>query len=69
MRGRPCGGAGHGSADLAVGRAQYSMICAPDGGVIDDLIVYRLGPERFLVVANAGNAAVVSDELAHRLDG
>ena len=49
---------------LAVGRAQYSMICAPDGGVIDDLIVYRLGPERFLVVANAGNAIVVSDELA-----
>jgi glycine cleavage system T protein (aminomethyltransferase) len=52
---------------LAVGRAQYSMICAPDGGIIDDLIVYRLGPERFLVVANAGNAVVVSDELATRL--
>ena len=54
---------------LAVGRAQYSMIVAPDGGIIYDLIVYRLGPERFLVVANAGNAAVVSDELAHRLEG
>jgi aminomethyltransferase len=54
---------------LAVGRAQYSMICAPDGGVIDDLIVYRLGPERFLVVANAGNATTVSDELASRLGG
>jgi aminomethyltransferase len=52
---------------LADGRAQYSMICAPDGGVIDDLIVYRLGPERFLVVANAGNATTVSDELAVRL--
>jgi aminomethyltransferase len=52
---------------LAVGRAQYSMICAPDGGVIDDLIVYRLAPQRFLVVANAGNATVVSDELALRL--
>jgi aminomethyltransferase len=54
---------------LAVGRAQYSMICAPDGGVIDDLIVYRLEPERFLVVANASNAAVVSDALAARLAG
>jgi glycine cleavage system T protein (aminomethyltransferase) len=52
---------------LAEGRAHYSMICQPDGGVIDDLIVYRLGPERFLVVANAGNAATVSDELAARL--
>jgi aminomethyltransferase len=54
---------------LAVGRAQYSMICAPDGGVIDDLIVYRLGPERFLIVANASNAAAVSDALAERLAG
>jgi aminomethyltransferase len=54
---------------LAVGRAQYSMLCAPDGGVIDDLIVYRLGSERFMVVANAGNAGTVSDELAERLRG
>jgi len=45
------------------------MICAPDGGVIDDLIVYRLGDERFLVVANASNAGVVSDALAERLAG
>ena len=52
---------------LAVGRAQYSMIGAPDGGIIDDLIVYRLGPARFLIVANAGNAVAVSDELASRL--
>lgn len=54
---------------LAIGRAQYSMLCEPDGGIIDDLIIYRLGPERFLVVANAGNAAVDSDELAARLHG
>jgi aminomethyltransferase len=54
---------------LAVGRAQYSMICAPDGGVMDDLIIYRLAEDRFLVVANAGNAEVVSDALATRLAG
>ena len=54
---------------LEVGRAHYSMICAPDGGVIDDLIVYRLARDRFLVVANASNAPVVSDALAERLDG
>ncbi len=52
---------------LAIGRAHYSMICAPDGGVIDDLIVYRLAEDRFLVVANAGNADVVSDTLVQRL--
>jgi aminomethyltransferase len=54
---------------LAEGRAHYSMIVAPDGGIIDDLIVYRLGDERFLVVANASNAQTVSDELAARLAG
>jgi len=54
---------------LKVGRAQYSMICAPDGGVLDDLIIYRLADDRFMVVANAANAQVVSDALAERLDG
>ena len=56
-------------AALAIGRAQYSMICTPAGGVIDDLIVYRLAEARYLVVANASNAAVVSDTLAGRLAG
>jgi aminomethyltransferase len=54
---------------LDVGRAHYSMICAPDGGIIDDLIVYRVAEDRFMVVANAGNAAIVSDTLAERLVG
>ncbi len=54
---------------LDVGRAQYSMICAPDGGILDDLIVYRLAADRFLVVANASNAVVVSDALAERFEG
>jgi glycine cleavage system T protein (aminomethyltransferase) len=54
---------------LQAGRAQYSMLCAPDGGVLDDLIIYRLAQDRFMVVANAANAQVVSDALAERLDG
>jgi aminomethyltransferase len=54
---------------LAIGRAQYSMIVAVDGGIIDDLIVYRLAEDRYLVVANASNARTVSDELAERLRG
>ena len=54
---------------LTVGRAHYSMICAPDGGIIDDLIIYRLGEDRFMVVANASNAMPVSDALAERLEG
>ena len=54
---------------LKPGRAQYSMIAAPDGGILDDLIVYRLAEGRYLVVANASNAEVVSDTLAERLAG
>ncbi len=54
---------------LAVGRAQYSLICAPDGGLIDDLIVYRLGEDRFLVVPNAGNREAVTEAVRERLEG
>jgi aminomethyltransferase len=35
--------------------AQYSVLCRDDGGVLDDLFTYRLGPERFLTVTNASN--------------
>jgi len=54
---------------LKVGRAHYSMICFPDGGILDDLIIYRLAEDRFLIVANAGNSGAVSDALAQRLTG
>jgi aminomethyltransferase len=37
------------------GGAQYSVLCREDGGVLDDLFTYRLGPERFLTVTNAAN--------------
>jgi aminomethyltransferase len=42
---------------LAVGGAQYSCLCAEDGGVLDDLIAYRLGGDRYLLVTNAANHA------------
>ncbi|GAA1537657.1 glycine cleavage system aminomethyltransferase GcvT [Nocardioides humi] len=54
---------------IGVGRARYSMICAEDGGIIDDLVVYRLADEHYLVVANASNVAVVAPELAARARG
>ncbi len=56
---------GHLSA-LQPGRARYTMICAPDGGVLDDLIVYRLADAEFLVVANAANTGVVAAALRER---
>ena len=57
------------ASKIGVGRARYSMICAPDGAVLDDLIVYRLADEHFLVVANAGNAPRVSAALVERAAG
>ncbi len=54
---------------LGVNRARYTMICAPDGGILDDLIVYRTGETEFLVVANASNAQVVLDALTERAAG
>ena len=57
------------SPPLAVGRARYTMICDEDGGILDDLIVYRLGETEFMVVANASNAQVVLDALTARAAG
>ncbi|WP_024286252.1 glycine cleavage system aminomethyltransferase GcvT [Cellulomonas sp. KRMCY2] len=54
---------------LAVGRARYTMICQEDGGVIDDLVVYRPGEQDYLVVANAANVAVVLAALHERCTG
>lgn len=40
---------------LAPGHAMYTLMCKEDGGVIDDLIVYRQAPDKFVVVVNASN--------------
>jgi aminomethyltransferase len=40
---------------LTDGKCQYSFLCYPDGGVVDDLLVYRLAPDRFMLVVNAAN--------------
>jgi aminomethyltransferase len=47
---------------LEPGQAQYSMLCDTDGGIIDDLIVYRT-EEGYLIVCNAANHQAVLDHL------
>ena len=65
---------------VAPGRARYTMICDEQGGILDDLIVYRLAGStdsansandepRYLVVANASNAQTVLDALTERQAG
>jgi len=40
---------------LAPNRAQYNLLCRPDGGIVDDLVVYRSEAAGWLVVVNAAN--------------
>ena len=42
-------------AKIELGGAQYSCLCNEAGGVLDDLFVYRLGGDRYLIVTNAAN--------------
>ena len=56
-------------AIVAIGKAKYSLIVNEAGGIIDDLIIYRIADERYLVVPNAGNAPTVVAELTARAAG
>ena len=49
---------------LEPGRARYSLYCTEAGGIADDIFIYRLEPERWLVVHNAANAAADFSRLA-----
>jgi aminomethyltransferase len=51
---------------VSIGQAKYSLLLARDGGIVDDLVVYRTGEDRFLVVANASNRDVVAEQLLER---
>jgi aminomethyltransferase len=44
-------------AALEVGQVQYSVLCHPHGGIVDDLTVYRLAADRYMITVNAGNIA------------
>jgi aminomethyltransferase len=51
---------------LSPGDAQYTLLTNEDGGIVDDLILYRLETRRYLIVANASNTAVVLGWLKER---
>ncbi|GAB3672626.1 glycine cleavage system aminomethyltransferase GcvT [Actinocorallia lasiicapitis] len=53
---------------LEPGKARYTMITDAEGGVLDDLIVYRLSRHGFMVVANAANKEIVAAELTARAE-
>jgi aminomethyltransferase len=51
---------------LQPGQAQYTLVTNEDGGIVDDVILYRLGDHRYLIVANASNADAVYRWLKER---
>lgn len=51
---------------IEIGKAKYSLLCNEQGGVIDDLITYRLGETTFLVVPNAANTPAALAALQER---
>lgn len=47
---------------LQIGQAQYNLFCLPNGGIVDDLLVYRLDEDAFWLVVNASN---IEKDVAH----
>lgn len=58
-----------GISSMVEGRARYSLLLNERGGVIDDVLVYRTGADRFLVVANAGNRDAATSAIRERARG
>ena len=49
------------AAAMSPGQARYASVCAPDGGIMDDLTVFRLADEHFLVVSGSRNRLKMRD--------
>jgi aminomethyltransferase len=43
------------ASTLAVGQVQYSLLCYPEGGIVDDLTLYRLAEDHYMLTVNASN--------------
>ena len=52
---------------LPIGKAKYSLLLTPEGGIVDDVIVYRLADDDFLIISNAGNRDAVRQALTVRV--
>lgn len=54
---------------LEINQAQYNLLCYPNGGVVDDLLVYKLAGDRFMLVVNASNIDKDFDWLKQHAQG
>lgn len=56
-------------SSIGIGRAKYSLLLNERGGIVDDVIAYRLADRNYLVVVNAGNRAAALDAFQQRAAG
>ena len=56
-------------AGLAEGQAQYSMVCQETGGILDDIFIYKVGQEEYLVCVNASNRMKILEWFQNHKDG
>ncbi len=56
-------------ASLEIGQVQYSLLCYEDGGIVDDLTLYRLTDDHFMMTVNASNIDKDWAWVGHHLDG
>jgi aminomethyltransferase len=54
---------------LAVGGMQYALACNEQGGILDDIMIYRFGEQRYFVCANASNAEKILQWLTKQAAG
>jgi len=55
--------------NLSISQVKYSILCNPEGGIIDDVTVYRLSEDRFLLCVNASNTEKDYQWIAGRIEG
>lgn len=51
------------------GSVQYNLFCKEEGGILDDILLYRFHQKHFLVVANAANTEKIWNWMQEQLDG
>jgi aminomethyltransferase len=54
---------------LKVGQVRYALVCNRGGGILDDVLVYRLAKAQWMLVVNASNREKVLDWIEHHMDG
>jgi aminomethyltransferase len=57
------------AAAMRPGQVCYSSVCAPDGGIMDDLTVFRLADTHFMLVSGSRNRLKIRDWIAHHASG